>query len=133
MGMQEVTRTAHAVLFKHSFPTECFDGLLSAIFFVWELKRYYFLLKLKFSGGSLKNMHLHDAAWSSIESTRFARGCNFKMILNLALCFVSCLSSIVYFKTCPDKNMQPIRSRVVTDACQISWNITCQTIASWLS
>ena len=26
------------------------------------------------------------------------------MILVLALCFVSCLSSIVYFKTCPDKN-----------------------------
>ena len=25
------------------------------------------------------------------------------MILVLALCFVSCLSPIVYFKTCPDK------------------------------
>ena len=26
------------------------------------------------------------------------------MTLNLALCFVSCLSSIVYFKICPNKN-----------------------------
>ena len=67
-------------------------------FFVWELKRYYFLLKLKFSGGSLKNMHLHDAAWSSIESARFARGCCVRGTRTQPLICVGC--SVHYWVTC---------------------------------
>ena len=65
-----------SAVYKHSFPTECFHCLLLAIFFVWELKRYYFLLKLKSSGWCIKTSSTVWAAWSRIKSTRSARRCN---------------------------------------------------------
>ena len=48
-GWMDAGGLFHRLQFKLLFATERSQGFLPAIFFMWELERYFFLLNVKFT------------------------------------------------------------------------------------